>query len=963
MRRPMRTAYWADIRRTISANFKRFISIMIIVALGVMMFVGLGTISGSMRYSADSFFDEHAVRDLSVVSSLGLSSSDIDALADVDGIERAQGIYMELAFTKVDGVRRMATVTALSADDDSSSGNSSECGLDAPVVVEGRLPREANEVAVTSKYLTDSGKKLGDTLTFTSQNSGSGDAEDAEDGESDTTNPADTDDSSAADPMTSTATELFADGEYTIVGQLRPATEVASDALAFASTSTATYPLYTAATSIMQKDTFATAVLQVRGGTELNTFSPEYRALVASVSDRVKAISGEREQLRTDEVKEKALKEISDHASPLLAKLETAQKKLASAQTQLTTNLAQATQRGNAPLTAQLTAQRHQVEQQLSALTSQKETAEKKTAEARSTVESMEEAAWHVTDRTATPGYSTINNQTQMVDEIGTAFPILFLLIAVLISLTTVLRMVEESRQLIGTYKALGYGTTAIMGKYVIYALAACLAGGLIGGTLGLVALPFAAWRGFLSTLFTLPHFLLSINWWRAVGGVLLFIVAIVGSAMIATHRDLRNVAAQLMRPKAPKAGKKIVLEHVGFIWNHLSFLNKVTARNLFRYKTRAAMAVIGVLGCTALMLVGFGMRSSITNVMPLQYEHIDSYDIMAVTDSDSMRGAVDDVQNMKAVTGHQEVGILNVTISASESAATAGSDARPKSSTSEDQQSMQLIVVPDDAKNIDTYLHLQNAHRDDAHATLPASGFALTKNAADLLGISEGSSAVVQDTAMQQKEAKVAFIAENYVGNYAYMSQSSYEKLFGDYAANGLLLQLSGSDDAKIHIADQLARNENFMTIVSAQKISASFNETFKFINAVVELFIVMGAALVIVVLFTLGTVNISERERELASIKVLGFRRREVRSYVNKEMFVLTLIGIILGLPAGWGLVHILIGQLTMPGIHLVTHLTWPSFVICAVLAIVFELLVTVLTNRMLDRIDMVGALKSPE
>lgn len=855
------TAYWADVRHTITTNKKRFIAIVVIVALGLMVFTLLDTISGSIRRSSDDYFTGQNLRDLSVTSSSGLSHRDVEAIARTRGIAKAQGIHTESAYTKVRTTSKSATVTALRGAD----------SIDTPEIVHGRLPNKVGEVSVDRQYLKDSGKSIGSTLTFNGQ------AHETMRQQLKQQERAKQSAATQAPQQTGTqqleaqqsmqakqaeaqrkldSLEQFKTGSYTIVGETRDATDMMGGALSMFAGGGSGYTFFTAAQSVEGDATFSSIYATCSGGHAKGSFSSEYNNYAQQEIKRI-------ERLNTGKVK------------------------------------------------------------------------------------------WSISDRSATSGYANIKNQTQMIDKIGLAFPILFLVIAVLISVTTIVRMTEEDRPTIGIYKALGYSDSAIMAKYIVYTLAACIIGGIIGAVLGLVVMPMAAWYKMLDTLIILPTFTLKPNWARTLGGLALFVVAIAGCALIATGAELTETAAQIMRPKAPQPGKKVLLEHVGPLWGRMSFLSKVTARNVFRYKSRALMAIIGVLGCTALMMLGLGMRSSLNGLMPLQFSQVERYDAMAVVNPIEDGRAKQHLDSNDDIKSKQEVHVENVKVSR---ASSGGSD-----SNASESQDVQMIVVPSGA-HVSRYLGILDADNGNVARDLPQDGMALSVNAAKLLGLSPGSKAGLETGDMTHKDAKVSFIAQNYTGNYVFIGQHAYEQLFGRYTGNAFLVNTRhGVDQDKFinHLKDDSA----FLSVTGSQQTRDSFNDTFKIVNVVVSMFVVLGAALVIVVLFTLGTINIAERKRELASIKVLGFRDREVHGYVNKEMLALTVIGVALGLPAGWGLTHGVINMLDIAGAHIVAALSPWDFVICGALSLVFELVVTLFTNRMLDHIDMVESLQSPE
>lgn len=549
-------------------------------------------------------------------------------------------------------------------------------------------------------------------------------------------------------------------------------------------------------------------------------------------------------------------------------------------------------------------------------------------------------ALWYIQDRSSLDSYSSMINDLSSIEAVGKVFPVIFLLVAVLMSLTSMTRMVEEERGLIGTYKALGFGNGAIYRKYILFAFMACLLGGIVGDVCGFILMP-----QFLSLvleeLYTLPQFDLRFDLVYGVGGVLLFLVAIVGATALACRSELKQMPAALMRPKAPRAGSRVFMERIPFIWNRLKFLNKVTVRNLFRYKKRLFMTVGGIMGCTALILCGFAIKDSIDDLGPKQYDAVYRYDLMAV----AQEAGYDSLARQLAADGYVEDS-LNVRVDSVKLVNSGGNG-----------EKVQLLAVPNDAA-IGDYIRLENLNGELIHPQ--ENGVLLTQNAARILGIEPGDTLTLQDMGLKQHEVVVADVVKNYLGNNVYLTQTQYESLFGSFAVNGVLAHLSDASGQAAY-AEKLLDNE---AVVSAVSTAAMLEEYgFDLMNAVLLLIIAMAGGLAFVVLFTLSNTNISERSRELATIKVLGFYDKEVHQYVNKETLLLTMAGILIGLPVGRFISGFLTVALNMPSIHFAVHVEPVSYLITAAITFCFAVAVNWITNRTLDRIVMVEALKSVE
>lgn len=1178
----LRGAFGLGVLRTMRGSLKRFVALATICALGVTMICGLKVACIDLRASADRFFDEQDLFDLRVQSTLGITDDDVAALAALEGVETAEGGWVETCYTAVGSGSEKVDVKALSAS-----------GLNQPRLLEGHLPVTADQVAVTRRYLKESGKSIGDTLSFR------GSSDDDED-----------------------AAKVFARKDYTICGVVLDPTDVnaGEGTMSFRASGSSQYAFFLLPAAV-ESEVYTVAYVKVAGSEAPLCYSDAYGDLVDEVKSRVEGIAAEREAARgeglradansrVDDAEKDALDKLADgqrqidenqekldsgaaqiadgraqldaqgadaerQMADAQAKIDAARSELASneaqvaddlqqiadglgcsvdgipdaisqkraqldsAQEELTYNrgvidgsaqmlsalmgdewpaeawsrLTSATteqearaaasdvnavllpfaekatsfidqlmqivdseefrqiaasydglppelrQRvdavldllpasvreaarqilaasanadqilaqlqslrgqlsqltgladgmvqivagqaridagraqldeaaaayarldaarsqiaaGRAELDAgqsQLDAQRKNAQEQLDAARSQLDSGAQELvdgraqleaaraefarqradalaaiADARDQIASIDDAAWYVQDRESLASYSSVESDAGSIEAIGTALPVVFFVVAVLISLTTMTRMVEEERGLIGLYKALGYGRGRILSKYVVYASAACLAGGVAGNILGFVVLPLILFTIF-STMYALPAFYLSFDVAYALVSVGLFAVGIVGATALTCRRELAEQPATLMRPKAPKAGSRILLERIAPLWRRLSFLSKVTARNIFRYKRRFLMTVFGIAGCTALLVCGFGIRDSVVALSGKQYGQagVTRYDLMLVTSAADLEDVAAELDADAQVTSFVPARVDSLTVEYGGS-----------------KESVTLVVVPDDADLAD-YVAL--ADDSGAAVDLADSGAVITKNAEQVLHFSPGDTLHVQDATLHEADVEVGAVVMNYLGNTLYMTQSAYERAFGQKSGlNGLLVKLGGTDEQKIAFSEKVAADARTLSAVSTAKLTRDFSSAFTLINTVVYVVIVLAAALSFTVVFTLSNTNISERERELATIKVLGFRPREVHTYINKETLLLTGLGVVFGLPGGYLLTRGLTWILRMPSLYFDTTVAWSSYAISAALAFVFTIAVSLLTNRSLDRVDMVGALKSAE
>lgn len=569
--------------------------------------------------------------------------------------------------------------------------------------------------------------------------------------------------------------------------------------------------------------------------------------------------------------------------------------------------------------------------------------ATQKLSEAKDKVADIGIAKWYIWDRSDNENISGLKSDVDFIQEVTRAFPIIFFLVAVLICLTTMTRMVEEDRGLIGTYKSLGYANYQISIKYILYAVLACVIGGAFGCVIGFVALPKVI-GVIVSNLYVLPKFQLSFNFNYGFIGFGLFLLGIVGATAVSCREMLRRQPADLMRPAAPKAGSRIVLEHISFIWNRLSFLNKVTCRNLFRYKKRAIMTIVGILGCTMLIVLGLGVRDSVAELMPDQFEGITVYDAIVTTDNlnpERMNALADEWKTSQKVKDALQLQIKTLTL-------------RSK----KESLDITVMVIPDGA-DLRRFVHLYDSGT-NKEMLLPKRGIVVTQNAAKKLSLAGGDIVSLQNDDNEEHDFPIAFVATNYAGNYVYVSESCYQAAFGDYAGASFLLNFSNGRDGEKWL-DTLSDDSRIVNVSSSQRATDAFSGVNKLINMIVYLLIGMSAVLALTVLFTLSNINISERERELATIKVLGFQRGEVYSYVNRETFILTLMGILCGLPAGFGITYGILSNVSIANVAFRVRVSALSYLIAAIVTLIFALLVNRITNRGLRKINMVEALKS--
>lgn len=553
-------------------------------------------------------------------------------------------------------------------------------------------------------------------------------------------------------------------------------------------------------------------------------------------------------------------------------------------------------------------------------------------------------AKWYVTDRQDDPSYKDFVDATKSIAKVGQVFPIVFYVIAVLISLVSMTRMVEEDRGEIGTLKALGFSNGSIALKYLLFSLLATLVGGLIGMLIGLNLIPSLIWQIY-STLFAIPTFVVRFQPVYCLLGLGIAVVCICGGALVAAYRELVQTPSVLMRPKAPKAGKRILLEYLPIIWRRFSFSNKIVMRNLFRYKTRALVTILGIAGCTALILAGFGLKDSITDIVSYQYGNVFQYDKLVT---------------LKASTGEET--LLNTLDQDTKVAHTAAMSMLTKQVTASGKQLDVTVVVPKDANAFAKVISLNDINQDKEKVALTGDKAILSQKLAKLLKVKPGDSISFKDSQDKRHEVKVGNIVENYIQNYVYLPKTAAQDIFGQYDSNVVAVKLksplSHQDD---EVFDEMVMsNAAVAGIVNSKTTVTMINDTMTSLNLVVLILIVSSAILAFVVMYNLANINISERKREIATLKVLGFYNQEVDSYITKENIIFTVIGIGVGLVSGVYLCHFIISTCETDTLMFIRHVNPISFVYATSLTIAFTLIVNIITHFSLKNIDMIDALK---
>ena len=568
--------------------------------------------------------------------------------------------------------------------------------------------------------------------------------------------------------------------------------------------------------------------------------------------------------------------------------------------------------------------------------------AEKEIEDAKEDIEGIKEGKWYIFDREDDTGFSSFIDSINSMNNIATLFPIIFYLVAILISSTSMSRMVEEERGDIGTLKALGYSNLRIINKYIAYSLLSTVLGGIIGMFIGFILIPTVVWENY-SIIYYLPEFYPKLRFSYGILGTVIAVICITGSTVHSTYKELKDEPSSLMRPKAPKMGKKVILEKIPFIWKRLNFSSKTTVRNVFRYKKRALMTIIGISGCTALILAGFGLRDSIKDIAEYQYGRVFEYDLVVSLNKE-------DEELVNLVKDSDIVESVSLTDSLSGSISAEGI----KRDTS-------IIVVEntEDFKNVANLRDIDSGNIID----LSNEGVLISDKLASLLEIEKGENITLTDSDNNEFEYKVLGIVENYIGHYVYINKDLYESKENDFNINTLFIKYKEGNNDNEAFEEMLLDDNSVTSITVVENSLEHVRDLLKSLDLVVMILIISSALLAFVVLYNLANVNISERVREIATLKVLGFYDKEVDNYINRESIILTCIGIAIGLIAGVFLTGFVISTCETENMRFARNILLHSYIYSILITSVFSIIVNFATHFVLKKINMVESLKSIE
>lgn len=885
-------------------EWRRFCILAVIAMLGVAVMTGIYAGCNDMLLGADDTYSKLKAYDLQIVSTLGLTDKDVKAIKKLPFVSEAEA---EKSFKATAHPSNNAN---LSYAMNVVQYNHNVKKLNRLHLMRGNMPTNNRQAVVTERFLHDSGLRIGSTLFLSMQQV--------------TNQP-----NSSNQPIQNQKYKLLITGSVLDVNDLDNPNGYQSKA--FRNSVISRYPIFTYAISESTNNLPYTAIyVRLNEARRVNDFSQKYRAIVANASNQIKdSVQSDCQEARTNQVIKDQTNQKVDQTIANMPMLKNAPESV----------LAKARAQIYAKIKPEV--QKH-----------------------------VPQARWHIFARISNGSYTRLRSDVASIQSLGYAFPVLFLVVAMMMSLTAMARMVEEERGLIGTYLSLGYGRCAAITRHAFFAIFACLVGGGIGDILGFLAIPSLLLK-ILRGLYTVPGVVLRYDWLYGSICVLAFVIPVAICTIIVSWRETRQVPSALLRPKSPKAGARVLLEHLPFIWNRLSFLNKVSIRNLARFKGRLFMTIGGVAGCTALIVCALALNDTVATLGIRQYDGIYRYDMISISAPDAFQNMKKSVQKDKS--SNLVDTILPAYISSGEIAKSDADNGKSNSNSNnnshnkivEDSESVQIVVVKD-AAALSNMVRLQDVNNNLQNISLNDDGPLLSQSAASSLGIASGNYITITNSSFKRAKVKLRAIVRNLIGSNIYMTSRCYERIFGfkngkNVKNNALIMRLRGDDDARMHYADHVADRDGVLAVMNITRMKHSFS--FDLMNAVVALIVTLAAGLALAVLFTLASTNISERAREMATLKVLGFYRREVHAYVHKEMLTLTVIGILVGLPLGRLVAGLLTNALRMPSLYFEVEVSPLSYAIAGFATLIFALIVQWSTNPALDRIDPVSSLKSVE
>ncbi|MEG0775435.1 FtsX-like permease family protein [Clostridium sp.] len=1005
----MKKTFFKNLMRDVKKTLSRFLSIVVIIAVGVAFYAGVRATSPSMKVSGDNYFNKNNFMDYKLISTLGLTEEDLTEVQKISGVTKAQGSYSMDGVIEKDDRQIVLNINSLPEEN----------ALNTIRMVQGKRAEAPNEVVVEERFFNTNKLNLGDTIVLKS-----GTEDKIEDSLeitefkivgtaesplyiSDVRQP-----SSVGNGIVRgfvyILPEVFKSEVYTEIYVKTESPESQNSLLDNEnyinhneSIKQALKDIGIARNEVRYAEVYKTGNDKlIEAEEKLNSskkeaaekFADGYKVLNAA---RDKITKG-REELKKNEALfntqiAASKKQIEDGKSQILygeneinkkkkelemaklqlgadnpmiiageaelnkgiLELEASKKKIVESEIQLNKGKQEALAKFSSGR-KELDNGQKEVDSNTEKLKLEEEKANVKFMEAEAEIQEnrdklneIKKPDWYVLGRTENAGYETYRQDSDRIDNIGKAFPLIFFLVAALVSLTTMTRMVQEKRTEIGTFKALGYSRRSIVAHYLIYSLSASVIGSVIGVIVGFRLFPPLIMNAY-AIRYAIADKVVPFDTNLALLSSIIAILFTALAAVASTLDELKEVPASLMRPKPPKAGKQILLEKVGFIWKRLNFTKKVTARNIFRYKQRLFMTVIGIAACTGLMITGFGLKQGIIGAAEAQFRDVYIYDMKGTLEK---KVSNTDMNTLKA-DALKDSNIKSMVFAYSKNATISTEDIKSQDA---------YIVVPENKEDLNSYINLSFK---DEELKLQDEGVIITKKLAKLINknVGETIQITLEDKVM---EVKISGVTEHYVQHYIYMSPAYYEKLTSNSLNFNSFYGLLNStlDEAEDNTLNALKALGQINSIEFKSNLQLNFNDMLASINSVIPVLIISAGVLAFVVIYNLTNINISERQRELATIKLLGFFNPELAAYIYRENVILTFLGSLVGMPMGIILNKFVIGTAETNDMLFLQKISPVYFLIAVLLTLLFSVVVNLAMYNRFDKIDMIESLKSAE
>ena len=884
-------AFFKSTVREIKNSLTRYLAILVIIALGVGFFAGLRACRPALTETAGEYFETQNFYDFRFLSSVGFSKDCATAFSEDKHISKAEGGLYEDVLIPINGNDTTVRIHSIT--------NS----VNIPCLVSGRMPEKENECVVDADYFDES--IIGKILAFSDSNS-----EDA--------------------------VSAFHTSSFTVVGRVTTPLYISADrgTASLGDGKIAAFVFVGEACFTADYYTELYVSLSDRGA----AYSDEYKTRISDEKEPVTALAETAAQLRYNQIVsdaqsevDKAKAELDSAAAELSAQKNTA---IEEAARQLTAMGQFATPENPyyAQMLSEINASFAEAESELAAHYN-------KIAETQTEVNAIEPPSVYTLTRADNAGYASFEQDSTIIENISVVFPAFFFLVAALVCVTTMTRMVEEQRTQIGVLKAMGYGKGKICGKYLFYAASAGLIGSIVGFFAGTLCIPMIFWNAYSTAYNFTDTLLYSFSPMMYVLSLAIAMLCTAGVTVLCCRSALRDVPASILRPKTPKNGKRILIERFK-LWRKVSFLHKVSLRNVIRYRQRFFLMILGISGCTALLLTGFGIRDSIQNVTDYQYGEINLYDA-EITFSDPL----DKAKQEDFISRHDSIeSALFLSVCNADITADGGT------------KSVNITAVSD--ASLAGYMNL---HDKDTTIAYPKDGeIILCRGVAEVLGAEIDETVTLTDTSLRQVTVKVAGVFDNYIGNYLFVSEGTMTELCGETPKNTAYVKFAGNTD--IDLAE-LQGDADVSYVSLNRDMRKTIDTSFSSLNLVVVLIIFCAGILAFIVLFNLININIGERIREIATIKVLGFFNNESSAYIFREVNMLIAVGTLLGLVFGRFLHAFVMAQIKPDGICFDSRILWYSYLFSIAITLVFAMLVQIVMRIKLKRIRMAESLKSVE